>query len=1840
MQENSGNLSLVDEDDTNGCDYWAPLLTGPVRVLHAWEQVVDDFSKTESISCILRALPEAINKSVNDIEIETAIQAAQKFSSSAFAVAADPPAHREQARVDAVTVDVDSISATFTRRNRLSSTDSKRDLCEIFNKLEALFKDDPNFVDNTTSFNPNRTSFKKIPSGSKKSGPTINPYPKMDYYRIQLPAPMGSEVFKIWIFAPKKMKSFARLLHATSNMCALALVDKHNSIIKSALTSAVEKKIVGFRAFDIPGGYMFPICIALCFLEEHQDCSFTIETYNCKKKGFRFQASAKTFGEDAWSHDLAMKMRQFVDSHRGMLKVLCKLDRIAEIQPQLSKIGFGMEIQYKDTRNGNSLYSLCKPLSDLCDRSITYPLAFLPKEMASRLSFLKNGDRVQSYIPAWHQANWRRNKKYREVSNLGLRHCISKGHTGTLTMNVTDLLRGAKQEQIMIDDVLKQFRANFCERIEIATSWSFTKQNTAGSGLGCWNGQSRTGQGSSQDSRWLDLKGMIGQCVSYVNAHTHFWDIGPIADYISLNFAAALAIYHTSARNMADASLVLMEREQCCRTMVYVNQLLRMAKDGKLWQQKNQPKLSLLTRGAHHNRELMLPQVPGRVLTSLAQAAGMQLRHVPTVCPISPQKVVTIRKNFQMIADRLRENRMLQNNFGCRVLRCRTCGVCFYGGKGINDDLMYKHHLKENPDHATGPSNDDKMSNKHWYFDYKHREAKIMHRYQHMYNDEQRRAYDVVMKEQKSAVLLGIGGAGKSMIVQDLLDLLRCLFWKKGEVHVCGATHAVAQRMENTASTFHSFLGIQCDREESGAVRWDFTVDEYLDKIRNNKKHNLQSARIVVVDEGLEVPSNLMEAYFRHIEEAGLNIISIITGDVCQGVFREDQETGIKQKPFFADPIKHADLCQSVEIVTFTEDHRTKCASLRCVKEAVRNALADTQTEYYVQHHQYSGQTRVDIILCARISDMLRHNTGCLSANINQQMVYMATQAHTRSSGTEGSLQYKFHGVESVILLKIGAPIMIMQTYDTEGGKKLRNGTLGKISNLKKESVTIQIGQEQFEIKPVKIFGTNWTQLPICVAYAGTIAKCIGFEFDSVAIDFGVRTKEDGSALWRSKQAYTAISRAKQECYFIGSAPLSLLNNMDRDALSFFNSFCLSNQQRKKQMQVVRDVFEMSEFWVNQTRSNSRIRVRSETVETERQHIKKRSKCIQLDAMTIDHKQIQVFADVYPTCFQNMGASGQIFRATSKEFNRLLLKRKSESSEEDFQCEIKILNACSDIAGVLKIIATTATRGILLESMDTRVSWAHFAKKATSDAKNAFRLNMHKLLEDLNHKRIAHKNMSSRTAWVDINGTVKLTWFQDAEYPATAGSLAKDRTDAYQLIAAIFPEPANQFDISSAGTNGPLGENGDASCQSLEPSVLNEGNYSDHDFHEENYSSHDFPERYYSEVGYHRCDCSSECVMIAGNVNAKEKVDSAFKWLVDACLAMNLISSAVDTVATAHKTPEEVFLCWARDVKQSTESRHKTGGGITDADFWPNVVKKLKSQSLMTNSNVFVDFGSEYFLQGLLCALLGDFEEVVGIEIQADTYNKSVELARYLTNKAIQENKFMSTVELHFGDFLNHDAILGAVKRSSVVYANNVVFGSTINANLVQMWRQHLSAYATIVVFDDTAILSSGETRTSRTRDKLDWVSRIDTMSTQVSWRPGHTYDVQLWVVSPIYTSMRNWAVSAALEDLLGWAICNAKAFLLQGDQKSASWQDCIIIQSHISVTRDCWNTCKQAPSLFIVIKSSIQDYEKAQDQLIQNNPPELKNMCFVCIVDGSLQNPIVDSLLEKLSKLAEVPSS
>jgi hypothetical protein len=394
-------------------------------------------------------------------------------------------------------------------------------------------------------------------------------------------------------------------------------------------------------------------------------------------------------------------------------------------------------------------------------------------------------------------------------------------------------------------------------------------------------------------------------------------------------------------------------------------------------------------------------------------------------------------------------------------------------------------------------------------------------------------------------------------------------------------------------------------------------------------------------------------------------------------------------------------------------------------------------------------------------------------------------------------LSYKVHGVSHSLILKNGAPIMIMQHYKTNSGKILRNGTLGTVIHQTEDSVHVEVTsnnglKQQFEIKQVPIGNTKWHQFPLHVAYAGTIAKCIGFEFESIAIDFGIENDADCLAPWRQKQAYTAISRAKQSCYFIGKAPVALLNNMDMNALRFFNHQTLSYQRQAKNMTVARNIFEMREFWVRNwvSRRNKRAQRDFSCQEEDLQMITShQSRLVNpIKGKTVaDNKEITIYANTYPCCKQIMFGLGHILAATSQHHKQLLLKRYQNNSFADTRRnhEICILNTCKDVLGVLKLVATVDS-GIVLEAMAGKVSWKDFAEQSTLQAKHAFSENFSKVLNDLREKQVAHGNINNRTAWIDMSGNVKLTWFQDAECPATDESMTKDIANVEKLCKSLF----------------------------------------------------------------------------------------------------------------------------------------------------------------------------------------------------------------------------------------------------------------------------------------------------------------------------------------------------------------------------------------------------------------------------------------------------------------------
>ena len=84
---------------------------------------------------------------------------------------------------------------------------------------------------------------------------------------------------------------------------------------------------------------------ALQFLEKHPEGAFVLETFNCKQKNLRFQLQAKGFGTDSWLNSCVNRIVEIVKQCETMIKVMCRLDRLAEIDPSMSSVGFGFELR-------------------------------------------------------------------------------------------------------------------------------------------------------------------------------------------------------------------------------------------------------------------------------------------------------------------------------------------------------------------------------------------------------------------------------------------------------------------------------------------------------------------------------------------------------------------------------------------------------------------------------------------------------------------------------------------------------------------------------------------------------------------------------------------------------------------------------------------------------------------------------------------------------------------------------------------------------------------------------------------------------------------------------------------------------------------------------------------------------------------------------------------------------------------------------------------------------------------------------------------------------------------------------------------------------------------------------------------------------------------------------------------------------------------------------------------------------------------------------------------------------------------------------------------------------
>jgi hypothetical protein len=147
-----------------------------------------------------------------------------------------------------------------------------------------------------------------------------------------------------------KMKPsvFLPKIKLIASKCAIMLMHQHDfHRQKEALQPTLDTGIEGARAFQVPGGSKFPLSIALMFLEDNPERSFAIDTYDCKSKGARFPMTTEDFGTDSRVERLTSKMRTFIQiSNDSMIKTICHLDRVAVINPKLSRVGIGFEFRF------------------------------------------------------------------------------------------------------------------------------------------------------------------------------------------------------------------------------------------------------------------------------------------------------------------------------------------------------------------------------------------------------------------------------------------------------------------------------------------------------------------------------------------------------------------------------------------------------------------------------------------------------------------------------------------------------------------------------------------------------------------------------------------------------------------------------------------------------------------------------------------------------------------------------------------------------------------------------------------------------------------------------------------------------------------------------------------------------------------------------------------------------------------------------------------------------------------------------------------------------------------------------------------------------------------------------------------------------------------------------------------------------------------------------------------------------------------------------------------------------------------------------------------------------
>lgn len=401
-------------------------------------------------------------------------------------------------------------------------------------------------------------------------------------------------------------------------------------------------------------------------------------------------------------------------------------------------------------------------------------------------------------------------------------------------------------------------------------------------------------------------------------------------------------------------------------------------------------------------------------------------------------------------------------------------------------------------------------------------------------SQEQQQAYEIIESSRNNIYITGKAGTGKSTLLEYFVDKT------KKQVAVVAPTGIAALNVEG--QTIHSFFRFPPDIINPQDLNVDFKTKEIL-----------RSLDTLVIDE-----------------------VSMVRADLMEGISTKMQIARRSQEPFGgAQVVMFGDLYQLPPVVDDGQLHRYFNHTYGGVYFFNAPAIERAGLEVY----QLDNIIRQKDPLFKDLLNAIRHGDGrpAVLEQLNQRRgAQIENQKHVILAGTNytvsrinharlaklpgkervyhaeitGNIKEAAFPTERNLRLKVGAQVMMLKN-DTEKPRRWVNGTLATVTKLNHESIRVEIdGVEhtinkrtwrevryEYDHNDRKLMRTpvsEFTQLPVRLAWAITIHKSQGQTYDAVSVDLS------GGAFAHG-QTYVALSRCK------GLEGLSLARDIKRE---------------------------------------------------------------------------------------------------------------------------------------------------------------------------------------------------------------------------------------------------------------------------------------------------------------------------------------------------------------------------------------------------------------------------------------------------------------------------------------------------------------------------------------------------------------------------------------------------------------------------------------------------------------------------------------------------------------------